>query len=242
MALVRTCTAAIALLLASVNACSNHDHSSPSFQVGNDGPADPATLGYTLNHFALLTNNISAVKHFYGDILGMRTVFSYGAGTPYEILYMGYRYVSFLVYNDRCTHVLSHGGKNGTGYQTGDALFAEKTNIERLLEFLYVEDCKGADEFPPSTQRLSSFSHIGLAVPDIKATQARMEQYGVNIVKRTGEVITAAISDAAMPFGFSSDTPAAESALKGVQAIGFDSFLLVTDPDGNLLEIQPQNQ
>ena len=215
--------ALLALALSTAHACGNHDKSSPSFAIGNDGPADPATLGYTLNHFALLTHNITAVKHFYGEILGMRTVFSFGANTPFEVLYMGY----------------SHGGKNGTGYQTGEQLYSEKNNIEGLLEFLYVEDCKDSTAFIPTTVRPSSFSHIGLIVPDLEATQGRMQAYGVSILKRIGLPIEPG-SPAALVFGYASNTAAARAALMGAQTLGFDSFLLVTDPDGNLLEIQQQ--
>jgi hypothetical protein len=70
-----------------VHACGHHA-SAPSFALGDDGRADPETLGYTMNHFALLTSNITATQHFYGKVLGMRTVFSFGAGTPYEVLYV----------------------------------------------------------------------------------------------------------------------------------------------------------
>lgn len=206
-----------------VNACGHHGASSPSLALGDDGPADVETLGYTVNHFALLTHNVTATKQFYGKVLGMRTVFSYGAGTPYEVLYMGY----------------SHGGKNGTGFQTGEELFAQKNNIEGMIEFLYVEDCGQTANFTPSTQRINSFSHIGLIVPDINATQARLEQYGARILKPANEPISVE-SSAAKAFGFASNTAAARKALKGVQGIGFDSFILAADPDGNMLEIQPQ--
>lgn len=223
MLFVTNLTYLLAVTLSYVSACGHHQTSSPSFELGDDGPADPATLGYTLNHFALLTSNVSVTKHFYGEVLGMRTIFSYGPGTPYEVLYMGY----------------SHGGKNGTGFQSGEELFAEKNNIEGLIEFLYVEDCGGTADFMPSTERINSFSHIGLIVPDIDATQARLERYDARIVKPAGEIIEPD-SVAAKAFGFASNTAAARKALKGVEGIGFDSFILATDPDGNLLEIQPQ--
>lgn len=115
MSFKRYLASLLAVTLPYVSACGHHDTSSPSFEVGNDGPADPATLGYTINHFALLTSNITVMKQFYGEVLGMRTIFSYGAGTPYEVLYMGY----------------SHGGKNGTGFQSGEELFAEK-NVRKI--------------------------------------------------------------------------------------------------------------
>lgn len=61
----------------------------------------------------------------------------------------------------------SHGGKNGTGYQTGSELFAQKTNIEGLLEMTHFKRSEGnssADEVEPSTKMANTFSHVGLVV------------------------------------------------------------------------------
>lgn len=192
-----------------------------AFQIGNDGPADPATSGYTLNHFSLLVNDISATKHFYGDVLGMREIFTFHASSNYEIVYMGF----------------SHGGKNGTGYQTGEELYAEKTNIEGLIEFLSL---KTGPELVPSTKTANTFSHIGMVVPDVQQTEARMRQFGVNILKPVGEEIDPD-SAAATAYGFGSNLQEARAAATGIEAIGFANFLLVTDPDGNLVEIQNQS-
>jgi hypothetical protein len=61
--------------------------SSDAFVLGDDGPADPATLGYTLNHMALVVNDMEAMMHFYGKILGMRHIFTYHATPKYDIVY-----------------------------------------------------------------------------------------------------------------------------------------------------------
>jgi lactoylglutathione lyase len=61
--------------------------SSDVFVVGNDLPADPATLGYTMNHFALLVNDLDAMMNFYGEVLGMRHIFTYHATPTFEIAY-----------------------------------------------------------------------------------------------------------------------------------------------------------
>lgn len=50
--------------------------------------------------------------HFYGKILGMRHIFTLQA-TPHATV----TYMSF-----------SHGGKNGTGFQTSSELYKEKNN------------------------------------------------------------------------------------------------------------------
>jgi lactoylglutathione lyase len=99
-------------------------HGTPSpLTIGSDGPAPPATISYTFNHFALLVNNLTATRHFYGDILGMRHIFTFQAFPTYSVMYM--------------CHV--HGGKNGIGHMTGAELFTEKDNIEGLIEFVYLK-------------------------------------------------------------------------------------------------------
>ena len=191
-----------------------------AFELGTDGPADPATLGYTVNHFALIVNDIEASMHFYGKVLGMRHIFTYHASPAYEIAYMSY----------------SHGGKNGTGFRSAEELCSEKANIEGLLELLYFKDSK---DLVPSTKRTNTFSHVGLVVPDVRATQARMEKYGVNVVKRVDEPAEVA-SVIGTAYGLGENPSEANAAAAGIAALGFNDFLIVTDPHGNLLEIQNQ--
>ena len=225
-------------LLSTIQACPGHiaardvtstgnNSSEDAFKLGDDGPAPPATLGYTLNHFGLLVDDMDAMKHFYGEVLGMRTIFTFQASPEYEIVYMGY----------------SHGGKNGTGYQTGTELFAEKTNVEGLLEMTHFKNgdtTDPANELKPSTKKANTFSHVGLVVPDVRQTQARMERYGVKILKGVGDILGYG-SEGAEAFGFGDASKAeANSALEGTASIGFQYFLLLADPDGNLVEIQQQ--
>jgi lactoylglutathione lyase len=92
----------------------------PQMHLGTDGPAEAATLGYTVNHFSLIVNDLAKTRHFYGKILGMRHIFTYDASANYSIMYMGH----------------AQGGKNGTGYMTGEDLFKEKDNIQGLIEFV----------------------------------------------------------------------------------------------------------
>jgi lactoylglutathione lyase len=115
---------AIAVLLPTSLSCSpSQANPSDGLTIGTDGPAPPATIGYTINHFALLVNNLTATRHFYGDILGMRHIFTFQASPTYSVMYMGH----------------AQGGKNGIGYMTGAELFAQKDNIEGLIEFVYLE-------------------------------------------------------------------------------------------------------
>lgn len=204
----------------SAEAC-NHDRAAGGqLAIGNDGQADPATLGYTVNHFSLLVKDMVATKHFYGDVLGMREIFTFHASDAYQIMHMGH----------------SHGGENGSAFQSGEELFAQKANIQGLIEFLSLKD---GDDLVPSTKSTNTFSHVGLVVPDVRATQARMEEFGVRILKAVGEDIEPS-SDAARAYGLGANLQEARAAAAGIERIGFANFLLVTDPDGNLVEIQNQ--
>ena len=212
-------------------ACSAPTNSSDAFVLGDDGPADPATLGYTMNHFSLLVNDMEASMHFYGKILGMRHLFTFHASSTFEIVYMGY----------------SHGGKNGTGFQSGEELYKEKSNIEGLIEFIQTKDCtkkNNASDFKSSTKRVNTFSHVGLVVPDTRSVQARMEKFGVEILKPVGKMPVPGTATGELlekAFGIAAYTEAEQKeALAGIANLGFKNFLIVADPDGNVLEIQSQ--
>ena len=135
----------------------------------------------------------------------------------------------------------SHGGKNGTGYQTGEELLAEKTNIEGLIELI---SSKPKNEFPPTTKRSNTFSHVGIVVPNTKKIEARMQEFGVKVLKPVGKMPvpgTAAGELLERAFGVSTYTEEEQKvALDALALIGFEEFLIVTDPDGNVLEIQEQ--
>jgi len=96
--------------------------------------------------------------------------------------------------------------------------------------------------FVPSTKVPNTFSHIGLIVPDVEAAQRRMKNHGVEIVKPVGEKVKWG-TEGAVAFGFDeahSTVKDARAALAGIEQIGFDYFLLIKDPDGNLIEVQQQ--
>jgi lactoylglutathione lyase len=194
------------------------DSNSP-LTIGDDGPADPETLGYSVNHFSLNSNNLTATQEFYGGILGMRHLFTYHASEDMAVMYMGY----------------PEGGKNGTGFQTGQQMLDEKNNREGLIEFVYI---RGQERLTASSEVPNTFSHIGLIVPDIKATQERMDRMGAKIVKRIGKKpkVQGLIANA---YGMT-DLKKAKAALPGILQLGFTEFLIVADPDGNLFEVQQQ--
>ncbi|KAE9972587.1 hypothetical protein EG328_004902 [Venturia inaequalis] len=209
------------LLLSLTRACTPPTDPQSPLILGTDGPADAATTGYALNHLGLIISNVTATLHFYGKILGMRHMFTFHASPSYSIIYMSY----------------SHGGKNGTAYQTGSELYSQKTNSEGLIEFIYPRNASRGLE--ASTARANTFSHVGIVVPDVRKAEARMREFGVEILKGVG-AFPGGDDPAAGVFGLGGDEGAAEEALEGIRMIGFEDFLIVKDPDGNAVEIQQQ--
>ncbi|KAF7593549.1 hypothetical protein BBP40_011277 [Aspergillus hancockii] len=220
-----------ALFLPGAIACnpsepSTSDPNNP-FVIGNDGPAPTATLGYAITHVGLLTTNLNGMRHFYGDILGMRLLFDAHVTPEYTVTYMGY----------------AQGGRNGTGFQTGAELFRDKNNLSGLIEL--VQFNVSDDRLIASTKRTNTFGHIGLIVPDVAKAQEYLESKGVTILKRVGEPITEFTGPVPNAFGigeFAGEHLEAKRALVKAQSlIGLEYFLMVEDPDGNLVEVQQQD-
>jgi hypothetical protein len=91
-----------------------------NFTPGNDGPADPATTSYFINHIALLVNDIEVSRKWYSEVLGMRHVFTFDVSEDYSVMYMAH----------------AQGGRSGTGFQTGAELSRDKNNLAGMVEFL----------------------------------------------------------------------------------------------------------
>ncbi|KPM35029.1 hypothetical protein AK830_g11543 [Neonectria ditissima] len=200
----------------------------PYPELGTDAPSDPATTGYFINHLCLNVRNLTESVNFYSDIFGLRKIFTLHVSEHYSITYMGH----------------SHGGKNGTGYQTTDELNREKNNAEGLLELVYVDIPDNG--LAASTKNPNTFGHIGIVVPDIQATQARLEAYGdsVEIIKSYDQNMFLP-SDIANAGSLSPEAVAQLSKdeidfILGVLIPFTKPLIFVNDPDGNLIEIQPQ--
>lgn len=217
------------MLGSSVYACTPRDidNTDGPFTIGNDGPAPAATLGYAINHIGLVTKNLTGMKHFYGHIMGMRLLFDAHVTPEFTVTYMGF----------------AQGGRNGTGYQTGPELLRDKNNLAGLIEL--VQFNVSDDHLQASTKRTNTFSHVGVIVPNIQKAQEYFEGKGVTIIKREGDPITAHTGSMQNAFGigeFAGEHFAAKEALvKAQNIIGFEKFLVLEDPDGNLIEIQQQD-
>lgn len=206
---------------------SNNTGSYPSLELGSDVPSDPATTGYSINHFAINTRNLTASVDFYIQVLGLRKLFTLQVSKHYSITYLGH----------------SHGGKNGTGYQTNEELNREKNNAQGMIEILYVD--VPVNNVSATTATPNTFAHVGMIVPDIQATQTRIDSFpDVQVLKRFGEPIEfgtvisggSSLSDEVLA---QLDEDERKIIAASVEAINYP-MIVVADPDGNMVEIQPQ--
>jgi lactoylglutathione lyase len=91
-----------------------------------------------------------------------------------------------------------------------------------------------------TTGPVNSFSHFGLVVPDIQAAQSRMDAFGVTILKRVGAAVDQK-GEVPLAFGMPGPGPQTAAALAGLADIGFDGYMIIADPDGNVIEVLQQD-
>lgn len=195
---------------------------------GSDEAAPPETIGYFVNHFSLNVKNLTASLDFYYNVFGLRHLFTQPVSDHLEVAYMGH----------------AQGGRNGTGYQTTDEINREKNNNAGLIEMIHL-DIPDKD-LPASSEKSNTFGHIGIVVPDVEATQKRLESLpSVNILKNYGDD-TPSEGPIANANGFPQsawaqiDDDEREIIEQSLSAINL-RFIYVEDPDGNIIEIQPQD-
>lgn len=196
----------------------------PYADPGSDERSDPATLGYFSNHLSLNVNNLTRSIEFYSQVFGFRRMFTYHITEHFSVTYMGH----------------AQGGRNGTGYQSAEELLRFKQNQAGMLEMVHM-DVEGKKDIPGSDERASTFSHLGIIVPDPEATVKRLEKYGVTIYKKPFEPMP---SDGplANPFTLGDATNLSPEAfaefIDGMTKLNTLN-IFAADPDGNLLEILP---
>lgn len=199
------------------------------YEFGPDEYPPLETIGWNNNHIALNVADLDASLDFYTNVLGMRHIFTYHASDTLKFAYIGY----------------PSGGRNGTGYQTPTELSRFRTNMQGLIEFIYIapDASTPPPEKPsPASLRSNSFSHMGLIVPDMQAARKRFKAAGVKIIKDIG-VKLAPTGPVAESFGFGLLPPGTddwkEAAMMALQMLGANEFMFIEDPDGNVIEVQP---
>ncbi|KAL2864494.1 VOC family protein [Aspergillus lucknowensis] len=192
-----------------------------------NGPADQETRGYYIYHAGLNVRNLPASKHFYGKVLGMREMFTIDYTPSFSLTYMGF----------------AQGGRNRTGFQTGQELTRDKNNSGGMVKLFHFKDTE--NELLPSTRKPNTFVNLGLVVPDIVATQKRLDHYGVKTIKRHGQTTSAPDSGLANATNIGPESGATveqvNAVIEGLLTTDFEHILFAEDPDGNMLEIVAQN-
>jgi lactoylglutathione lyase len=200
--------------------------SPPGPILGSDEPSPLATTGYFLTHLSLNVKNLTASIDFYTSVLGFREIFSLPASEHLTVSYLGY----------------AQGGRNGTGYQTSAELARDMSNLSGLIEMLCLDVPE--QDLPASSEKANTFGHLGIVVPDIDATQTWLESRGVEFLKK---VDSPTPRDG--PIANANSFPPAAWAQLGddeKEQIGATldeinwRFIFIADPDGNIIEIQPQ--
>jgi lactoylglutathione lyase len=164
---------------------------------------------------------------FYTKVLGFRELFTLPATEHMKIAYLGH----------------AQGGRNGTGYQKTEELNREKNNNAGLIEMIELNVPNR--HLPASSEKSNTLGHLGIVVPDVKATQARLEAMeDVEILKNTGDP-TPSEGKIAMSNGFPPEVWAHISVeerrmIEGLSSQINKEFIYISDPDGNVIEIQPQ--
>ncbi|KAJ4247795.1 hypothetical protein NW762_013004 [Fusarium torreyae] len=200
----------------------------PYPELGSDEPADWATLGYNINHFSLNIKNLTASVEFYSNVFGLRKLFTLQVSKTYSITYIGH----------------SHGGKNGTGYQTAAELNREKNNAQGLIELIHVDVPNNHIE--GTYKRPSTFGHIGLVVPDAQKVQERLDTMPhVQVLKKYGEPLESFDSVVGPALGLSPEVVAQldqeeRDSILGGMGPSLVPLIYVVDPDDNFIEIQSQ--
>lgn len=167
-------------------------------------PSSDPTAGWMLNHLMIRIHDPVATLHFYVDIMGMRTIFSFNTG-PYTVYYLGFP------------------SSVPQGYDYLDKPTAEFAAdlVQRfrrtlgLLELVWVHGSEKLPLHPPAMgvdiglgdqiggaggsskgreYHLATgnhaphmgFGHLGFTVPDVPAAVERFRANGVTILKDVG--------------------------------------------------------
>ncbi|KAI9162847.1 Lactoylglutathione lyase [Paramyrothecium foliicola] len=217
---------ASSLFAAAALACAGHIGARadiPGLKFGSDAPSDPATTGYFVNHFSLNVNNLTESIEFYTKIFGMRHVFTFNLTEHVSFTYLSH----------------SQGGRNGSAYQTTDEILRYKNNNAGHIELFHLAT-EGHD-VPGPVQIANTLNHIGIIVPDLEATQARLEEHGVTIYKKINAPMPST-GYMSSKFSLGDATNLADEEFATLQKVMGEfnkQTIFAADPDGNLLEILP---
>ncbi|KAI5476375.1 lactoylglutathione lyase Glo1 [Pseudohyphozyma bogoriensis] len=180
--------------------------------VGNDPPRPAITKGISLHHCCLRIVDPEPTLKFYREILGMRLLFSYNAG-------------SFSIY------YMYHGEEEG---EDDTAKVWEKFPDQKgLIELIHRHGTESDPTFPGyvsgNEDGHRGFAHLGLIVDDVPALVKRVEEAGYKVVKPQGVCTVETI-------GWPTGTP---EPIKAYQQL-YHNMAMIQDPNGYWLELVPR--
>ncbi|BGP36682.1 hypothetical protein JCM10449v2_000583 [Rhodotorula kratochvilovae] len=179
--------------------------------VGNDPPRPAATKGIHLHHLCLRIKDPKVSLPFFKDVLGMRTLFTYNAG-------------SFSIY------YMYHSDKENDTEETW-ANFPDQKGLVELIHRHGSEDesFTYASGNHPTDAAQSGFGHLGLIVDDVPALVARAVEAGCKVVKPQGE-------SSAETVGWPEGTPQPIEAYHQL----YRNMAMIESPDGYWVELVPK--
>ncbi|GAA5975415.1 hypothetical protein JCM21900_001353 [Sporobolomyces salmonicolor] len=133
--------------------------------VGNDA-RHASTRGIHLHHLCLRIKDPKVSLPFYKDILGMKTLFTYNAG-------------SFSIY------YMYHSDEEDDTAKVW-ASFPEQKGLLELIHRHGSED-ESLEYCSGNEVEHQGFGHLGLMVDDVPGTVRRAEEAGYKVIKRQGE-------------------------------------------------------
>jgi len=212
----------------------NSTNNTEVFAFGPDEYPPLETIGWNINHFSLFVNDLAASLEFYVNVLGMRRIFTYTPTPDFKLIYLGY----------------PSGGRNGTGYQTPPEMLRDKNNMQGLIELLWIRPAATDPPratAPASSDTTNTFSHYGLVVPDMAVARQRLINSGVKVYKDVGADFDPATGDPGYPNAYgggllpagSKKDAILQGIFAGFRGIGGLAYMIVEDPDGNIIEVTP---
>ncbi|GAA6032866.1 hypothetical protein JCM8097_000836 [Rhodosporidiobolus ruineniae] len=134
--------------------------------IGKDAPRPAETKGISLHHACLRIKDPKKALPFFKDVLGMRTLFTYNAGS-FSIFYM---------------------------FHSEDDVDAEKVwadfpNQKGLLELIHrhgSEDEASLEYKSGNEPAHAGFGHLGLIVDDVPQLVKRAQEFGCKVIKPQG--------------------------------------------------------
>ncbi|ORY75625.1 Glyoxalase/Bleomycin resistance protein/Dihydroxybiphenyl dioxygenase, partial [Leucosporidium creatinivorum] len=183
--------------------------------VGGDPPRPEITKGINLHHLCLRIKDPERSLKFYREILGMRKLFSYNAG-------------SFSIYCELASSSFCHMYHGDLDTET---VWADFNNQKGLIELIH----RHGTELDPDFSYCSGneephmgFGHLGFTVDDVPGLVKRVEEAGYKVVKPQGVCTVETI-------GWPTGTP---SPIKAYHELYYN-MAMVQDPDGYWCELVP---